>query len=208
MTRRHRVSARERIARAAADLFYRQGIRGVGVETIAERAESNKMTLYRNFGSKDELIAEWLRGLVRQAETKWDGIAAAHKGDPRRQLLTWFEALVHYSVKEDRGCPFANTLAELPDPRHPARQVIECYKTAQRERFAQLCRQAGVREPHLKADALFLLLEGALASGHLADGQTLTPRLVKIARSLLASNPADFAAARSAARAPQSHGRQ
>ena len=61
---RHTIPLRERILVAAGDLFHKQGIRGVGVEAIAEAAQTNKMTLYRYFASKDELITEWVRGMI------------------------------------------------------------------------------------------------------------------------------------------------
>src|SRR3954470_1421087 len=84
-----RIPPRQRILTAAADLFYRHGIRGVGVEAIAEAAGTNKMTLYRHFPSKDELIAEWARGIVAQKEGEWDEIAANHPKDPAAQLIEW-----------------------------------------------------------------------------------------------------------------------
>ena len=67
-----RISPRERILTAASDLFYRHGIRAVGVETIAEEAETNKMTLYRHFHSKDELVAQYLQRLAEEAKSSWD----------------------------------------------------------------------------------------------------------------------------------------
>ena len=87
------VPPRERILAAASDLFYRQGIRAVGVEAIAEAAGTNKMTLYRHFASKDELVAEYLRCLARDAGRFWDELAAAHPGDPRAQLRGWLAAM-------------------------------------------------------------------------------------------------------------------
>ena len=82
---------RERIIAAAADLFLKQGIRGVGVEAIAEAAGTNKMTLYRHFASKDELIAEWSRGIVAQKEALWEELAAKYPDDPQQQLMEWSE---------------------------------------------------------------------------------------------------------------------
>ena len=67
-----RIPPRERILAAAADLFYRHGIRAVGVEAIAEAAGTNKMTLYRHFASKDELVAEYLRQSAKEADPCWD----------------------------------------------------------------------------------------------------------------------------------------
>src|SRR3984957_21205804 len=77
---------RERILATARDLFYRQGIHAVGVDAIAEAAGTNKMTLYRHFGSKDVLIAECLAKLVAELEAAWDATARRHAGDPVGRL--------------------------------------------------------------------------------------------------------------------------
>src|SRR4029077_13807498 len=87
------IPPRERILAAASDLFYRNGIRAVGVEAIADAAGTNKMTLDRHFGSKDELVAEYLRRLAADAGQFWDDLAAAHPGDPRAQLRGWLAAV-------------------------------------------------------------------------------------------------------------------
>src|SRR5215204_6443778 len=84
--RNDRISPRERILAAASDLFYRHGIRAVGVEAIAEAAETNKMTLYRHFPSKDELVAQYLRCQIEPGKKVWDELAARYPGDPRAQL--------------------------------------------------------------------------------------------------------------------------
>src|ERR1700704_2275753 len=83
------IPPRERILAVAAELFYRHGIRGVGVEAIADAAETNKMTLYRHFASKDELVAEYLRRLAAEAGGFWTELETAHPGDPRAQLRGW-----------------------------------------------------------------------------------------------------------------------
>src|SRR5690554_5798813 len=87
-----RGSARERIFLTARDLFYRLGIRAVGVETIAAEAGTTKMSLYRHFASKDELVAECLKEADREFWEWWDGVVAAYPGQPRRQVLVLFEA--------------------------------------------------------------------------------------------------------------------
>src|SRR6476660_8073198 len=88
-TRSAQLPVRDRILVAAGDLFHKQGIRGVGVEAIAEAAGTNKMTLYRHFDSKDELITEWVRGIIAHKEEEWKDIAAKHRGDPAGQLQDW-----------------------------------------------------------------------------------------------------------------------
>ena len=136
---------RERILAASGDLFYRLGIRAVGVEAIAEAAGTNKMTLYRHFSSKDELVAEYLRRLAGEAGTFWDELAAAHPGDPRAQLRGWLQAMeAHLLDTDQRGCALANAAIELPEKDHPARCVIEQFKTEQRDRLIALCGAIGV----------------------------------------------------------------
>jgi AcrR family transcriptional regulator len=166
-----RLPPRERIIAAARNLFYRHGIRSVGVDAIAEAAGTNKMTLYRHFESKDALVAEYLRGLAAEKHDIWSVFEAAHPDDPRAQLEAWLvEAAGHVSDPASRGCALANAAVELPEKQHPARCVIEQCKQASRENLAGLCRRAGVAQPELLADQLFMLLEGALvctqSTGH------------------------------------------
>src|SRR3954469_10172744 len=119
------LSPRERIIVPPSALFQKQGIRGVGVEAIAEAAGTNKMTLYRHFESKDELIAEWVRGVIEKKELAWDDIAAKHPGDPEAQLADWSRRVAKtFAEMEERGSALGNALAELPEADHPARKVI------------------------------------------------------------------------------------
>src|ERR1700751_1795318 len=84
-----RIPPRARILAAAADLFYRHGIRAVGVEAIADAAGTNKMTLYCHFDSKDELVAEYLRQAAQDADSCWGRFRAAHPGDALAQIRAW-----------------------------------------------------------------------------------------------------------------------
>ena len=164
MKRAPRLPPRQRILDAADDLFRRYGIRGVGVEAIAETAETNKMTLYRHFASKDELVAEWVRGIVDQKEAEWGDIAAQHPGDPQAQLVDWSRRVAKkFAEMEERGSTLANALAELPEPDHPARRVIDAHRVREHERIRRVCREAGFPEPELAADQFYFLLEGAKA---------------------------------------------
>jgi AcrR family transcriptional regulator len=158
-------SARRRIFTTAAELFYRRGIRAVGVETIAAEAATTKMSLYRSFPSKDVLVAEWLRDHDVRFWQGWDAMAQKYPGDSRKQLQAAFGLLTkHVADPSARGCPMANAAVEISDDDHPARKVIEMHKAKLRARLAQLCRQVGAREPALLADELFLLMEGAQIS--------------------------------------------
>ena len=161
--RAQRVPPRERILAAACDLFYRQGIRAVGVDAIAEAAGTNKMTLYRHFASKDELVAEYLRRLWDDKKSAWDRLCSEHACDPKAQLQAWLhEAAAQVTDRKSRGCAIANAAVELPEKDHPARCVIEQCKQKSRDRLVELCRAAKIEQPELLADQLFMLLEGAL----------------------------------------------
>src|ERR1700749_226400 len=101
-----RIPPRARILAVARELFYRDGIRAVGVDAIAEAAGTNKMTLYRHFASKDELVAEYLRQSAKLADTCWDRFSEAHPGDAYPQLRAWLaEMAEHVASNDERGCP-------------------------------------------------------------------------------------------------------
>lgn len=158
-------SARDRVFETAAKLFYRKGIRAVGVETIAAEANTTKMSLYRSFPSKDELVAEWLRDHDTQFWQAWDAMAQKFPDDPLQQIRAAFALLTrHIADPHARGCPIANAAVELTEQDHPARQVIEAHKANLRNRLAILCQQMKVKDPELLADELFLLMEGAQVS--------------------------------------------
>ncbi len=153
---------RERILEAACELFYSRGIRNVSVDEIAAAAQTNKMTLYRHFESKDLLVAEYLKKLAQYGESLHEDLERRNPGDSLGQLRAWIE---HVSKKlnsaQDRGCPMANAAVEIPEKNHPARAVIEEFKTRQRERMVRVCSEAGFVQPERLADELFLLFEGA-----------------------------------------------
>ena len=183
------IPPRERILAVAADLFYRHGIRAVGVDAVAEAAGTNKMTLYRHFVSKDDLVAEYLRRLAEQASTCWDKLAAQHPGDARAQLRAWLKEMAsHVASGDERGCPLANAAIELPEKNHPARRVIETFKNAQRDRIIALCAAAELAEPELLADELFLLLEGARVAAQSMGREGLGGRLIRMGEALIAAH--------------------
>src|SRR3984957_11799622 len=120
---------RDRIFSTACDLFYQHGIREVGVDAIASEAGTNKMSFYRSFASKDELVAEYLRGEERVSWKYWDETVAKHAGNPRAQVEALFDLLVTNACQDgSRGCALANAAVEITEPDHPARPIVEQYK--------------------------------------------------------------------------------
>jgi AcrR family transcriptional regulator len=178
---------RDRIVVCAQDLFHRHGIRGVGVETIAEAAGTNKMTLYRHFGSKDELILEYLNYKGKKSDEIWTEIETASPDNPVGQLDAFVQRAAKFIAEDERGCDLANAAVELTEEGHPGLRVIEEFKIRQRDRLARLCRAAGASQPDLLADALILLMEGARVSRRNVGTEGPSANLLRTSQALIAS---------------------
>ncbi len=176
---------RERILAVARDLFYRHGIHSVGVELIAEAAQTNKMTLYRHFKSKDELVVAYARELAGEGDAVWQHLIETFPNDPQKRLDAWVDHVERILTDScERGCALANAAVEL-QPGHPARTVIEDYKRRKRDHLVKLFEDARYRNPDLLADELFLLFEGARISIQ-CGGRGPASRVVRMLRDLLA----------------------
>lgn len=159
------ATAQQLLLRAAAELFYQEGVRAVGVDAVVERAGVNKMSLYRQFASKDELITAYLEHSNDRFFGYFDKSIAMHPGEPQRQIAQYFEDLAYRASREGyRGCPFVNVAAEFPDPTHPAREIVARNKAQLVERLTELTTAAGADDPAGLADALALLIEGVYAA--------------------------------------------
>ncbi|TKC90854.1 TetR/AcrR family transcriptional regulator [Trinickia terrae] len=159
------TTAQEQLLRAAGELFYREGVRAVGVEAVVERAGVNKMSLYRQFASKDELVVAYLEQSDATFFERFEGSIAKHPGNPVRQFAQYFEDLAERaSAKDYRGCPFVNVSAEFPDASHPARLCVSRNKAKLMARLAEISTEAGADDPQALADALALLIEGIYAA--------------------------------------------
>ncbi|MEN2473641.1 TetR/AcrR family transcriptional regulator [Burkholderia sp. GS2Y] len=159
------ATAQEHLLRAAEELFYKEGVRSVGVEAVVERAGVNKMSLYRQFSSKDELILAYLERMDACFFERLDTSAAKHPGQPKAQLIQYFVDLAERATQKDyRGCPFVNVAAEFPDASHPARERVAQNKEQLMKRLVALCEGAGARQPKALADALALVVEGIYAA--------------------------------------------
>ena len=171
----------------AQDLFHRHGIRGVGVETIAEAAGTNKMTLYRHFGSKDELILEYLNYKGKKSEEIWAEIEATNPGDPAGQLYGFVEQAAKFIAEDERGCDLANAAVELTEQGHPGLRVIEEFKSRQRERLGELCAPPARRSRTCSPTRSFLLIEGARVSRRSVGTNGPSANLLQTSHGVLAS---------------------
>ena len=186
------IPPRARLLATASELFYRHGIRAIGVEAIAEAADTNKMTLYRHFPSKDELVAECLREVARQGLQRWRRYEEAHPDDPLAQIRAWLAEMASILADSNhRGCALANAAIELPDRNHPARRVVEEFKLAQRKHLADLCSGAGLVDAEMLADELYLLLEGARVTAQSVGSNGLGARLIRMSEAMIAAHGKD-----------------
>ncbi|SDU55848.1 TetR/AcrR family transcriptional regulator [Jiangella alkaliphila] len=137
--------AGQRLLDTASALFYRHGIRAVGVDAIAAAAGTTKKTLYDRFGSKDALVALYLR---RRFE-RWSAFLAGYLDEhaPRPgpdRVLAVFDALAEWQRDAERGCAFVNAYAEIGGTDHPGVAVIRTEKETVRELYVRLVTEAGV----------------------------------------------------------------
>ncbi|MYU34416.1 TetR family transcriptional regulator [Streptomyces sp. SID8358] len=181
-----KLPPRERILDAAEELFAREGIKAVGVQAIADRAETTKMALYRHFATKDALVEQWLRIVAADYTAAFDRLEAAHPDDPRTQILGLARFIADgLSEISHRGCPFINSIAELPDRTHPARRLIEDHKADQARRLTALCVRAGLSGPDEAAAEITFVLEGAQVSAQNGSIDQVGERLMRIVETVL-----------------------
>jgi AcrR family transcriptional regulator len=154
--------ARQQILDTASALFFREGFRAVGIDTIVATSGVAKMTLYRHFPSKDDLIVAYLKDVNEKFWVWFDEATAPYAGQPRKELLGFFQALEKLvTTPQCYGCPFLNAVVDFPDTDHPGNQVAVEHKQLVRARFRDLAAQAGVTAPDQLADHLVLLMDGA-----------------------------------------------
>lgn len=167
-------AARDRVLETATRLFHREGIRAVGVDRIAAEANVSKMTLYRHFPTKDDLVAAVLVARDRPAREVLASASEYAEGGPRERLLAPFALLrPWFASRGFRGCPFMNARLELADPGHPASVVAREHKAATRDHFRDRAVEAGAADPEALADQLALLFDGAIVQAQLRDPGTV-----------------------------------
>ncbi|MFM7427217.1 MAG: TetR/AcrR family transcriptional regulator [Elainella sp.] len=186
---RTQTDARSRILEVADALFYREGVRAVGVDTIIAEADVAKTTLYRYFPSKDDLVVAYLEERSQRFWQLFETVVVAPYSDqPRQQLfalLGWLDELL--AQPEIHGCPFLITASEFPDTHYPGHQVALTYKQTLRDRITALAEQANLQPaPELSA-ALMMLIDGAFAQRRLFQTHPNGITLVQAAQRLIAA---------------------
>jgi len=181
------ASARERILATASELFYREGIRAIGVDTVVARSGVSKTSLYRLFESKDALIAAFAAEQDRLYWARWDRIEKQHADDPRAMLEALLVGIAERIGRPAfRGCPFFNLATEFPEKHHPGRIVARSNKEELHARLAAIVAKLGARDPDRTASQIAMIINGAYVTGLLAEPDNLKGDLVDAAMKLLA----------------------
>jgi len=164
-------SGSERIGRAAYELFSRNGVRDVGVDAIVARAGAAKMTLYRNFPSKDDLILDFLRRRELLWTQRWLQHESRLRGNrPQDQLLAIFDLFAEWFARPDfEGCAFLTTMMEITDTASPVRRASVEHLARIRGYLAELATEAGVEDVELFARQWHVLMKGSIMAAHEGD---------------------------------------
>jgi AcrR family transcriptional regulator len=173
-----KTDMKERILQTADRLFYLEGIRAIGVDTIAAEIGISKRTLYNHFPSKDALIAAYLeRRFVK---------ARPSDKSPVEQILATFESLERrFAAKDFRGCPFVNAVAELGPKDRAVKKIAVAFKESRRLWFRDLLVELGVSEADALATQLQLLVDGSIALDLVRDDPSMARAAKEAAKALL-----------------------
>ncbi|WP_334173583.1 TetR/AcrR family transcriptional regulator [Sinomonas sp.] len=185
MARRTAEENRRNVLDVATRLFYRQGIRAVGMDAVVKECGVGNATVYRQFPTKDALATAYVQG---RADAWFERMeqAAGEQPDPRQRLLAVFEVLAQDTAGAGyRGCPMLNTNTEFPDGEHPAHLAAVAHKQQVRDWFSSLAAEAGADEPDRLAEDLLIVLNGAYATAAVLDGASYGSRALDLARRLV-----------------------
>ena len=165
---RTQTDTREKILMVANDLFYRHGVRAIGVDTIIAQSEVAKTTLYRYFPSKDDLVVAYLEINDRHYWRSFDEVVARSPNDPNQQLLaifSWLDELI--ASPECYGCPFLMVASEFPEIDYPGHQVAIAHKQKLRDRIRELAELSAIELAAELSAILSLLIDGAYSQRRL-----------------------------------------
>jgi AcrR family transcriptional regulator len=177
---------RAHLLATAQRLFYRDGYRIVGIDTLLAEAGVAKMTLYNHFASKEDLIVAVIEKLDADVRVSLAQTLEAAGNSPSRRLLAVFDWLAAWFKSDDfKGCGFIRALSEFPEPAHPVHQAAWRHKQAVNVILRQLAAEAGARHPAELANALSLLIDGAILAAHATGSASSAATAKATAASLL-----------------------
>ncbi|WP_205706943.1 TetR family transcriptional regulator [Kineococcus vitellinus] len=165
-----RESMRDRLVDAASELFYASGLRAVSVDKVIERAGTTKVTFYRHFKSKDDLVVAYLETASEQERRGVSAAFAGADGDVSAALRSLGELIGSLACRPGfRGCAFINAAAEYPDADSGPRRVVDGHRAWYRDTFEELVAPLGLPDAAAVAEDLLLLRDGAMVAGYLDE---------------------------------------
>ncbi|MDQ0615375.1 AcrR family transcriptional regulator [Microbacterium sp. W4I4] len=171
-----RGATRERILDAANQLFYSQGIRATSADRIIEMVGITKVTFYRHFRTKGDLVVAYLEQQAA-AERAWME-SVIEKGDPIGSLRAFATSIGEASCQPGfRGCAFINAAAEFADAEDPVRMTVDAHRAWMLHKFEGVAREAAVRDVAATARQLMLLRDGAMVNGYLGAPEEVAASL-------------------------------
>ncbi|TCZ79316.1 TetR/AcrR family transcriptional regulator [Paenibacillus albiflavus] len=160
---KNKQSARERILQVASELFYKEGVRAVGIDRVIEESGVAKASFYRSFASKDDLIVNYLEQREELSLNRLEEAEQLHPDSPKMQLLSLIDSLAERMNQFDfRGCPFMNVVVEFPDSDHPGHQKAVESRQNQWKKVEEIIRKGGAKNPEELTSQLRMLYSGAI----------------------------------------------
>lgn len=181
-----RAQKREHLIKVATKLFNRLGYHAAGIDRVIEEAGIAKTTLYRHFGSKEELIVAVLRRIDERFRDAMRLVVEKSAYEPRQRLLATFDYLESWFKDESfYGCPFMSAAGEYSDRLSPVFQETVLHKRLVVAYFEELARAADLDEPRRLAEQINLLHEGAIAVAHITADPAAARKAKAIAAQLI-----------------------
>jgi AcrR family transcriptional regulator len=167
------ASGRERVLATAYELFSRHGTRAVGVDRIIAESGVAKMTLYRNFASKDELILAFLERRGELWTRAWLQAEVERRADtPAARLLAIFDVFGEwFAIEGFEGCSFINVMLEVVESGHPVRDAAVRHLAEIRSFLAGLADEAGIADADAFARQWHILMKGSIVAAAEGDAQ-------------------------------------
>jgi len=180
------TATRARILTAASELFYAHGIRATSADRIIEQVGITKVTFYRHFRTKSDLVVAYLEQQAAAERTWMERVR--HKGDPVGTLRALATDIGAASCRPGfRGCAFINAAAEFSDPDDPARRAVDAHRRWMLGLFAEVAAEAGAEDVEAAARQLMILRDGAMVNGYLGDSASIADALGAAFTSILAA---------------------
>lgn len=177
---------RARILAVANELFYAQGIRATSADRIIEQVGITKVTFYRHFRTKGDLVVAYLKE-QSAAEQQWMR-GTRREGDPVGSLRALATGIGAASCSPGfRGCAFINAAAEFADPEDPVREAVDEHRAWMRGEFAAIAAEAGAKDAESTARQLMLSRDGAMVNGYIGEPTAVADSLTAAFTSIIAA---------------------